>query len=44
MDNKGNLAVTGNSFANGPLLPKWATAWEFQLMWQSRTTIWTVMP
>lgn len=41
MNGKGECAA-GNSFANGPDMPKWARNWEFRLLQESQTDRWKV--
>jgi hypothetical protein len=41
-DGDGNPRTRGNSYANGPVVPPWARAWEFRLMREAAFDRWTV--
>ena len=36
-------AGSGNSFANGNVMPRWARGWEFQELRASQSSTWSVM-
>jgi hypothetical protein len=40
----GSALNGGNSFANGPDMPKWASHWEFILLRDTLVTSWSVQP